>query len=107
MNTLSRTCSSLFDFSPFFNKSVVCLTLKIIIIMDTRRQYNIIGRAGASPPSRTAAIYIYIYIYMYLYPFVRRALNLLRSSFSPIFQYFSAVNDTRVSFPPIFHFNIS
>ena len=42
-----------------------------------------------------------------MYPFVRRALNLLRASFSPIFQYFSAVNDTRVSFSPIFHFNIS
>ena len=33
----------------------------------------LIGRAGASPPSRTAAIiflyiYIYIYIYIYLYP---------------------------------------
>ena len=50
--------------------------------------------------------YIYIFIYI-IYPFVRRALNLLRASFSPIFQYFSAVNDTRVSFSPIFHFNIS
>ena len=63
----------------------------------------VIGRAGASPPSRTAAI-IFLFIYL---PFVRRALNLLRASFSPIFQYFSAGNDTRVSFSPIFHFNIS
>ena len=38
---------------------------------------------------------------------VVQLLNLLRASFSPIFQYFSAVNDTRVSFSPIFHFNIS
>ena len=60
----------------------------------------IIERAGANPPSRTAAI-------IFLYPFARRALNLLRASFSPIFQYFSAVNDTRVSISPIFHFNIS
>ena len=50
----------------------------------------VIGRAGASPPSRTAAI-IFLRV-------VRRALNLLRASFSPLFQYFSAVNVTRVSF---------
>ena len=60
----------------------------------------IIGRAGASPPSRTAAI-IFLYIF---YRVVRRALNLLRASFSPIFQYFSAVNLTRVSFSPIFQY---
>ena len=59
----------------------------------------IIGRAGASPPSRTAAIIFIIYIRV-----VRRALNLLRASFSPIFQYFSAVNVTRVSFSPIFQY---
>ena len=35
---------------------------------------------------------------------VRRALNLLRASFSPIFQYFSAVNVTRVSFSPLFQY---
>ena len=55
--------------------------------------HSIIGRAGASPPSRTAAIiflynYLFIYLYIYIYPYVRRALNLLRASFSPIFQYF-------------------
>ena len=69
----------------------------------------VIGRAGASPPSRTAAIiflyiYIFIYLFIYLYPYVRRALNLLRASFSPIFQYFSAVNVTPVSFSPIFQY---
>ena len=71
----------------------------------------IIGRAGASPPSRTAAIiFLYIYLFIYLYIIiiyirvVRRALNLLRASFSPIFQYFSAVNVTRVSFSPIFQY---
>ena len=69
----------------------------------------IIGRAGASPPSRTAAIiflyiYLFIYLYIYIYPYVRRALNLLRTSFSPIFQYFSAVNVTPVSFSPIFQY---
>ena len=31
-------------------------------------------------------------VYIYIYPFVRRALNVLHASFSPIFQYFSAVN---------------
>ena len=36
--------------------------------------------------------------------YVRRALNLLRASFSPIFQYFSAVNVTPVSFSPIFQY---
>ena len=41
---------------------------------------------------------------IYIYPYVRRALNLLRASFSPIFQYFSAVNVTRVSFSPIFKY---
>ena len=43
--------------------------------------------------------HIYIYIRV-----VRRALNLLRASFSPIFQYFSAVNVTRVSFSPVFQY---
>ena len=67
------------------------------------RMRLIIGRAGASPPSRTNSmiflyIYIYIYIFIYIRSTVRRALNLLRASFSPIFQYFSAVNVTRVSF---------
>ena len=36
--------------------------------------HTIIGRAGASPPSRTAAIILYIRV-------LRRALNLLRASF--------------------------
>ena len=57
----------------------------------------IIGRAGASPPSRTAAIIFLIYLFIYI-RVVRRALNLLRASFSPIFQYFSAVNVTRLYF---------
>ena len=64
------------------------------MIMNLRAvplQNSLIGRAGASPPSRTAAI-------IYLFSVVRRALNLLRASFSPIFQYFSAVNVTRLSF---------
>ena len=72
----------------------------------------LVGRAGASPPSRTAAIiflYIYLLLYIFIYIFiyirvVRRALNLLRASFSPIFQYFSAVNVTRVSFSQIFQY---
>ena len=68
----------------------------------------LVGRAGASPPSRTAAIiflYIYIFIYIFIYiRVVRRTLNLLRASFSPIFQYFSAVNVTRVSFSQIFQY---
>ena len=63
--------------------------------------FAIIGRAGASPPSLIAAI---IFLHIYLYPFVRRAINLLRASFSPIFHYFSAVNDIRVSFSPIFQY---
>ena len=54
-----------------------------------------------SPPSRTAAIIFYIYIYIRV---VRRALNLLRASFSRIFQYFSAVNFTRISFSPVFQY---
>ena len=41
----------------------------------------VFGRAGASPPSRTAVI-IFLYIYICV---VRRALNVLRASFSPIF----------------------
>ena len=57
----------------------------------------LVGRAGASPPSRTAAI-IFLYMYIIYIRVVRRALNLLRASFSPIFQYFSAVNVTRLSF---------
>ena len=72
----------------------------------------IIGRAGASPPSRTnSMIFLYIYLYIYLFIYirstVRRALNLLRASFSPIFQYFSAVNVTRVSFSPVFQFFVT
>ena len=44
----------------------------------------LIGRAGASPPSRTAAIIfiynniIYIYLFIYIHA-VRHALNLLRA----------------------------
>ena len=59
----------------------------LLVLLDC-----VIGRAGASPPSRTAYIRV-----------VCHALNLLRASFSPIFQYFSAVTVTRVSFSPIFH----
>ena len=73
---------------------------------------RIIGRAGASPPSRTnSMIFLYIYLYIYLFIYirstVRRALNLLRASFSPIFQYFSAVNVTRVSFSPVFQYFVT
>ena len=42
---------------------------------------------------RASIIFIYIYILIYLFIYirvVRRALNLLCASFSPIFQYFSA-----------------
>ena len=80
----------------------------------------LIGRAGASPPSRTNSmiflLYILLYIIIYLYIIiifiyirstVRRALNLLRASFSPIFQYFSAVNVTRVSFSPVFQYFVT
>ena len=42
------------------------------------------------------------YIFIYYIAVVRRALNLLRASFSPIFQYFSAVNVTRVPFSQYF-----
>ena len=45
-----------------------------------------------------------------IYPFVRRALNLLRPSFSTIFQYFSAViecNVTRTRVPGFFFSGIS
>ena len=38
---------------------------------------------------------------------VGRALNLLRASFSPIFQYFSAVNVTRISFSPVFQYFVT
>ena len=62
-----------------------------------------------SPHNAQHSTSIYIYIYIRV---VRRALNLLRASFSPIFQYFSVVNvtRTRVSFSPILvlqYFNIS
>ena len=63
-----------------------------VVAHGRRTPGSIIGRAGASPHSRTAAIiflYIYIFIYLFIYiRVVRRALNLLRASFSPIFQYF-------------------
>ena len=51
-------------------------------------------------------IFLYNYIYIYIYN-VRRALNLLRASFSPIFQCFSAVNITRVSFSPVFQYFVT
>ena len=89
-------CFSFFGFLLFFigraGASPPSRTAAIIFLYI----YIFIGRAGASPPSRTAAI-IFLVIRV-----VRRALNLLRASFSPIFQYFSAVNDTRVSFSLIF-----
>ena len=72
------------------------------------RSTIIIGRVGASPPSRTnSMIFLYIYIYIYIRSTVRRALNLLRASFSPIFQYFSALNVTRVSFSPVFQYFVT
>ena len=46
--------------------------------------------------------YLFIYIRV-----VRRALNLLRASFSPIFQYFSDVYITRVSFSPVFQYFVT
>ena len=59
---------------------------------------------SARPPSRTNSM-LFLYIYIYIRSTVRRALNLLRASFSPIFQYFSAANVTRVFF--LRYFNIS
>ena len=46
-------------------------------------------------------LFFYIFIYCICIRVVRRALNLLRASFS---QYFSAVNVTRVTFSPIFQY---
>ena len=89
----------------YFNYTLSFLPI-ICLYNYNYRFFRLIGRAGASPPSRTAAIiFLYIYLFIYLYiSYVRRALNLLRASFSPIFQYFSAVNVTRVSFSPIFKY---
>ena len=39
-----------------------CLAQNVLFFVDNE---NIIGRAGASPPSRTAAI-IFLYIYLYI-----------------------------------------
>ena len=79
---------------------LLLLRLKVVFI--------IIRRAGASPPSRTnSMIFLYIYIFIYIRSTIRRALNLLRASFSPIFQYFSAVNVTRLSFSPVFQYFVT
>ena len=46
----------------------------IVVFNGSAVPIDLIGRAGASPPSRTAAIiflYIYIYIYIYLYIYIR------------------------------------
>ena len=45
--------------------------LHVCVIQEYNINNYFIGRAGASPPSRTAAIiflYIYLFIYIYLYP---------------------------------------
>ena len=80
----------LYNFPIFYVKSLVHAVIVLHDLTSLLLLYFIfIGRAGASPPSRTATI-IFLYIYIYIYQFVRRALNLLhvRASFSPIFQYF-------------------
>ena len=44
----------------------------LLVAVCCKRRVVIIGRAGASPPSRTAAIiFLYIYLYIYIYPTVR------------------------------------
>ena len=90
LTSLSKLLLSIKPFTNISHKNCLfldsystdCLDISITI-------RSIIGRAGASPPSRTNRmifLYIYIYIYSYIRSTVRRALNLLRASFSPIFR---------------------
>ena len=62
----------------------------------------VIGRAGASPPSRTTSM-----TFLYIYPCRTSCPKSSTCFFSPIFQYFSAVNVTRVSFSPVFQYFVS
>ena len=78
-------------------------------IMKVYRAVIIIGRWSGSEPTLSYKQHdfsIYIF-YIYIRSTIRRALNLLRASFSPIFLYFSAVNVTRVSFSPVFQYFVT
>ena len=66
------------------------LSIRLVYLLGERERAHLVVQLR---------LFIYIYIRV-----VRRALNLLRTSFSQIFQYFSAVNVTRVSFSPIFQY---
>ena len=83
-------CSTVFSLCRRSSRSPIMLSILLVMC-------HIIGRAGVVVQT---ALFFSIFIYTYIRSTVRRALNLLRASFSPIFQYFSAVNVTRVSFSP-------
>ena len=69
--------------------------------------YDSLCRRSSRSPIMLSILLVYMYIFIYIRSTVRRALNLLRASFSPIFQYFSAVNITRISFSPVFQYFVT
>ena len=79
------------------SRSPIMLSILLVYILLGERE-----RAHLVVQLRLFFSCIIIYIRV-----VRRALNLLRASFSPIFQYFSAVNVTYVSFSPVFQYFVT
>ena len=59
---------------------VIPILLGSLPLAHNAQHSLVIGQAGASPPSRTNSM-----IFLYIGSTVRRAQNLLRASFSPIF----------------------
>ena len=74
------------------SRSPIMLSILLVLLGERERAHLVIQ----------LRLFFYIFIYIIYIRVVRRALNLLRASFSPKFLYFSAVNVTPVSFFQIF-----
>ena len=95
-------CSAVHNYDSLCRRSSRSpIILSILLVMiHCAVQYIIMIHCAGVRSSRSPIMLSILLVYLYIYiRVVRRALNLLRASFSPIFQYFSAVNVyTRLSF---------
>ena len=101
--TISNCVSTVSESTKTF-LTVICCSQKLACtsVCIAVHNYDSLCRRSSRSPIMLSILLVYnIYLFIYNYIYirvVRRALNLLRASFSPIFQYFSAVNVIRVSF---------
>ena len=104
--TFSNRVSTVSEYQNFPNSYLLFTKVSMHLsishsLCSAVHNYDSLCRRSSRSPIMLSILLVYLYIYIYI-RVIRRALNLLRASFSPIFQYFSAVNDTRVSFSLIF-----